>query len=219
MKLVALLAWFDEDPSHLSELVESLGKAQIDHLVAVDGGYRLFPGVEAWSSRDEYAVLEKHCRCWSIDLTLHTPTARWDGNELEKRTLLFRLGHAIAEPYDDWLWVIDADEVVTRADGHREALEQTSLDVATILEYENGTPKRSERRFFRAHPKGIKPYRHHGHYVNGDDDVLWGPRQVEAVRLDVEVFHRPLARTEARNAARLDYYEARKGACVEVDVY
>lgn len=218
MKLTALLSWFDENPQHLGGLVDSLAGAGVDHLVAVDGPYRLYPATTTRSSPLEYVVLTEACDANGIALTVHTPSGAWRGNEVEKRTHLFKFGHALAEPYADWLWVIDGDEVVTRAEGHREALERTVLDVATILEYENGTPKRSERRLFRAHPRGISVSGAHFYYRNGDLDVLWGPRQVEAATLDVEVFHRPLARSDARNAARNDYYEARTGACAEVQI-
>jgi hypothetical protein len=222
MKIVGLLSWFDEDPVHLQELVESLGAhGDVDHLAAVDGPYRLYPPTRARprSSAREYKALRDTCMNNQMGLTVHTAPTAWRGNEVEKRTFMFRLGHAIAEPYDDWLWVIDADEVVVRAAGLRETLEQTDLDVGSLLEAENGTPQRRERRLFRAHPKGISVERAHFYYRNGDGDVLWGPRQVPSVPLDVEVFHRPLARSAERNAARNGYYDSRRDQRAEAEVF
>jgi len=43
VKLVALLTWYDEPSWCLTELVASLAAAGIDHLVAVDGAYMLYP--------------------------------------------------------------------------------------------------------------------------------------------------------------------------------
>jgi hypothetical protein len=40
----------------------------------------------------------------------------WQGNEVEKRSALFALSDTIACP-GDWVWVCDADEVVTDAYG------------------------------------------------------------------------------------------------------
>jgi hypothetical protein len=54
---------------------------------------------------------------------VHVPQDRWLGNETEKRSFLFRLGHALAVPGEDWLVVADADEVWEPAGSLRSELE------------------------------------------------------------------------------------------------
>jgi hypothetical protein len=208
VKLIALLSWFDEDPAHLSELAVSLRDAGVDHLVAVDGRYELYPEHQYMSSLDEYEALGAAWGGMGYALTLHQPSEPFAGNEIEKRNLLFALGHALAEPYEDWFWVIDGDELVAEEASLRQTLEETSMDVLTVLEYGDGHA-RNERRLFRAKPQRITLKNKHSHY-ECDGDVLWGRGEVFSQRSGVEVFHRPHERSAKRNAARNAYYEAVK---------
>lgn len=203
-RLIALLSYYDEQPEHLHSLVTSLHIAGITHLVAVDGAYALYPNGRACSSGWEtlYPATREH----DISLHHHTPLIAWAGNEIEKRTHLFALGHQLAEPGIDWLLVIDADEHITHPhhpyelDGH---------DVLTVTHAEPGVRIARERRWYRAQPTGIRVHGAHSHYETGDGTVLWGSTEVQAGETSMVIEHTPKHRTRARRNGRRDYYEAR----------
>jgi hypothetical protein len=209
------LSWFDEPIGWLTELVASLAP-HIDHLVAVDGAYGLLPGAEARSPTDQAHAITGACAGAGVGVTLHQPNAPWSGNETEKRSSLFALAHAVAAPGDDWLWVIDADEVVSRAVGLRRALMETDCDVAEVL-LGGGEGYQSQRRLFRAHPQGITVTGTHYTYVDGDGLMLWGDGDVvPAEQLwGVRVEHRTAERPGRRHEKRRVYYRRRDDLGIE----
>lgn len=236
MRLIALLSWFDESPVWLAELVASLASAGVDHIVALDGAYGLYRPCEAWSGTEQHDAILHTARGCGLGCTIHVPQRPWDGNEVAKRTALFAYGDLAAEP-GDWLWVADADEVVTSSGDTKRTLEQTSLDVAEVLLWErmdwhsrrpeeeraaveSDLPERSQttiRKLFRA-GLGIRVSGNHYTYVTADGRVLWGMgrAQEEAVSvLEVKIEHRNRWRAQARTSARNAYYERRDIARVE----
>lgn len=226
MRLIACLSWYDENPAWLTELVAGLARAGVDHVVAIDGAYALYPQARGNSGSEQAQVVLASAVGCGMGVTVHLPPHPWVGNEIEKRTALFVLAHAVAEPGADWLWVCDADEVITTAAGLRDQLEATDLDVASVLLCEGICQGEHEwstmpiRKLFRAHPQGIRVERHHARYVTGDDDVLWDASNpiVEAEALqawDVKVRHRPGDREAYRTRKRLAYYQVRQNVQAE----
>lgn len=114
-KIVGALCWYDESPAWLAATVSSLA-GFVDHLVALDGGYQFFPGAaERPSSKiNEAETLMAAAAGAGIGLTLHRPAVPYQDNEVEKRALSLDLAYNIATQ-DDWIFVIDADEVVRYA--------------------------------------------------------------------------------------------------------
>jgi hypothetical protein len=179
MRVVGLLSWFDESPSMLAASVAGMGEAGVDHLVAVDGPYKLYDhdGLPC-SSREQHDTIISVAQQFGMGVTIHVPARAWENNEIEKRTALFAFGAAVATPYEDWFLVVDADEVIVHANGYRAELEQSKLDVCQVTHVGPDRGPTPEGRFFRAHPRGIRVEKAHWHYKNGDGDVLWGPGQV-----------------------------------------
>lgn len=132
LKLIAVLSWYEESPSWLSAVVASAAKV-CDHIVAVDGAYALFPEARASSSAVQGEVILETATHSGIGCTVHRPQRVWAGNEIEKRTFLMQLGCLVGELYEDWMLIIDGDEVLTHhpPDLH-ERLERTEEHVGGI---------------------------------------------------------------------------------------
>lgn len=227
MRLIALLSWFDERSDWLAELVASMATANVDHVVAIDGSYALYPQAKGSSGSEQATIMAAAALGARMGVTVHVPQWPWIGNEVEKRTAMFALGHVVAQAGEDWLWVCDGDEVITQAAGLRDALEDTALDVAEVMLREGVRQGEHEfnhqpiRKLFRAQPSGIRVEGHHARYVTGDDVVLWDAGrpddQVEALSYwDVQVRHRPCEREPYRNAKRNSYYQSRTDLATEV---
>ena len=236
MRLIGLLSLYAERPSWLAASVASYRVAGIDHLVALDGAYALFPGGAARSPGVEADALMEICNAHDVGLTLVRPATTWAGNEVEKRTSLFRHADALAVPNEDWYLNIDADELVTRAlDGWRDALADTPLDCAELLLWER-EDRDSEpcaqvdralrvdplshapiRKLFRAIP-GIRCVGNHYTWVTPDGRQLWGNR-VKVPGLDLteqlHVEHRTQYRGLLRRDASHEYYRLRDAAGIE----
>ena len=208
MKLVALLAWYDERPDWLTATVESLHLLEVDHLVAVDGAYEHFPGGTATSSPNQAAAIATAAARHHVRCEIHHPTARWP-SEVAKRNYLFREGQRVGA---DWYFVVDADELV-ESGGAKAALERTDLDVAAVTLRE-GHVERPLRMFFRAIP-GLRVERNHHTYVTPDGRRLWGGHPCEpALELrQVRVEHR--ARDAERSGRALQYYRRRDELALE----
>jgi hypothetical protein len=237
-RVIGLLSWYDESPSWLAATVASFGKV-IDHLVAVDGPYAAYPhNGRIKSDPEQVEVIQRTCDAMGIGLTIHQPTEAYFGNEVEKRTLAFRLASLAATGTQDWIWVFDADEVLTayphdlrtRLDCiERDAVEVTltsrqGYEAAGDVEQIVSLPTDSRqdlRMIFRALPD-IRVMARHDVYVAGpsDDPVfLWGPTTYpveHAARIgDVEVEHRTHRRAAHRKQASHDYYRTRDALGLE----
>ena len=226
MKLIAVLNWYDEPPWCLVELVASLAAAGADSLVAVDGAYALFPNGRAQSPGEQAQAILAAGQGAGLEVALHVPRDVWWGNEIEKRTFAFDLGHHIADDFEDWLWIVDADERIQEALGLRDALERTGHDVASLMmdEVNDGTREGVVpiRKFFRAQETGIHLENNHFTYVTGDGQLLYEgfqaprPELVECEHLlFVRIDHRG-GRSKLRDHEAQVYYDRRKEAAAEL---
>lgn len=129
MKVLGLLAWYDESPLWLQAAAQGAAKL-CDHVIAADGAYALYPGGRAWSGPEQAQAITEAAYTAGIGCTIHHPAERWAGNQVEKRTLMFQLAAQITTP-DDWLFVFDADDLVTHVPADtRDRLERAEEDVA-----------------------------------------------------------------------------------------
>lgn len=211
MRVVALLSWWHEDPSRLLRCVVPLGRF-CDHIVAFDGAYAATPGAELspMSPGAQADAVVAAAEVAGLGLTLHRPMAPWPGNEVEKRDLMFRAAGLVCEA-GDWLFVVDADEVVRDVPANlREQLDSSGRLVATIeLQQDDGAMH--ARRFFSWSPT-LRVEGRHFTYVTGADTYLWGdsgehelalPAHIAGFRMTHEQSQGP------RRATQLSYYERR----------
>jgi hypothetical protein len=221
MKLVAVLSWYDEPAWALTELVTSLGAAGADSLVAVDGAYALFPEGKAQSPSEQSQAILAAAQGSEMECLLHIPQTVWFGNEIEKRTFALCEAGWLANAGEDWLWIVDGDEVVTEAEGLRNALEVTKHDTADVLmdEVLDGSREGVHpiRKFFRAQESGIFLEHNHFTFWSGDGQLLYEgfqtPREdlaTSEVLNFVRIDHRRGARSEMRNHRAQTYYDRRK---------
>lgn len=218
MRITALLSWYDESPLWLGEMVESLTKAGVSHLCAIDGAYGLYPNAAARSHPVQSAALTKACDEAGITLSLHLPTQPW-ATEMDKRTALFRMGD---ETRADWFLVIDADELLTTVpkDFHQR-LALTDCDSGAVV-FVQPHPQAETTRFpirclFRAIP-GITVAGNHYTYRTPDGTKLWGQGRLPtcAEFPDLHIEHRTHFRQTQRRADALAYYKARDELGIEV---
>ena len=219
MRIIGLVSWFDEQCSWLAELVASMARARVDHVVAVDGAFGLYPEARGASPSEQTQTVLATALGAGMGVTVHVPADPWFGNEVEKRSFLFAAGHLVAEPGVDWLWVCDADEVIETAFGLRARLEASERDVAEVS-LVGGGGQYPIRKLFRAYPDGIRVEGYHARYVDGDGRVLWDytdpQAEVDAENCwDVRVRHRLEGRVAHRVEARADYYALRDELGVE----
>jgi hypothetical protein len=224
VKLVAALSWYSEPVAWLAELVSSLGRVGVDHVVAVDGAYFLYPKGRARSESDQADVIQRTAAGCGMGCTVHVPDQPWIGNEVEKRDFLFRLAAAVTTPFEDWIWVCDGDEVVMQAPDIRQKLKDTGLDVAEALLVASDDPQHEEglfpiRKFFRAQDGPIRVVGNHYTYVAPDGEVLWtysDAVQAEAETFrDVRIWHRVNQRPAYRVLQRANYYARRDQQGIE----
>lgn len=218
MRVVCTLAWFDEDPALLVATVDSMGRAGVDHLIAADGAYRLYPGAKPSSPREQHQAIHDTAKKHGMGVTVHVPQRSWQNNEVEKRNFLMAAAHLIAVPGEDWIFPLDADETIAEANGYRAELAETRRAVCSVLYHEQGCQEVTHRRLFRAHPKGIRVERAHYYNVDGDGNVLWGPAQVPRQLLHMVVLHEPLKRERERDGRQDQYCEARMLDHAEVEM-
>lgn len=227
MKLIALLAFYDEPTTFLTAYVNGLAVAGADELVALDGAYLLYPDGKAWSPVEQRTALLDACRHAGIKLRLHVPPGVWRGGEVAKRAELMHIADDVARA-GDWLLVLDADEhILTAPRELTAALNAQPDDVATLelrrQQLVDGPSDQDmttrERRLMRA-GLGITVVSNHATYITRDHQVLWcagredlqGPaHQVDGLHVVHMTRHRPTARHEARGA----YYNARYSANAE----
>lgn len=235
MKIIALLSWYEESPSWLASLVASL-KGVVDHIVAVDGAYMLFPDARPYSGAEQADAIWLASQAAGIGCSLHHPTEVWRGNEVEKRCFLARAGELVAEPWVDWYLWLDADDFVMKAplDLHAR-LTGSDKDVGEITLYwrddwignsatervarEMELPEMGEtwgRVLMRAIP-GLRVEHAHMIYVaEKDGRKIWlrGRTDVHALEdaesvIDMRIEHRHNWRSASRAALAEQYYELR----------
>lgn len=172
VKVVALLAWFDENPVWLRNLPATLKKQKITHLVALDGRYSRFPSDYDESPLEQVEALQIGCQLHGVEL-LFEQGGPYEGDEVEKRTRLFALAESVTSE-DDWYMVIDADTYIAKPDKQlHDKLANTSCDAAYVRLMQ-GTECQAEdfRAFFRA-KRGLHCDTNHYTYRAGDGTLLW----------------------------------------------
>lgn len=220
MNLHGLLCWYDEPCADLAACVIGLHKAGVDHIIAVDGAYLLYPGGKASSPHHQAATIHQTARELGIATTIHTPRERWIGNEVEKRTRMFAIAHAASDPGDWWI-SMDADMVVTQAPHDlKQQLHETSLEAASCMLTD--PPADNEpcpiaghhpiRLLFKAQP--LHCHIKHCAYRTPDGRYLWEPQtpalQEPAIDIpDLIVEHRDNQRTPQRHQDKATYYQRR----------
>ena len=239
MKVVALISWWEEAPSWLAATVSSAARL-CDHVVAVDGAYSLMPGGTARSEAMQAETVLRTCDAMDIGCTIVRPKDVWFGNEVEKRTFAFAECRNVVTPGEDWIIVLDGDDVLTDVpEDTRMKLELTDRDVAEVNLWERQTwiseetaaaaqkldlPPVSghmQRRIYRAAERidvvgAHFCYRAH---VGSEHRWYWGTSDhglVESLPLPgVRIEHRTRHRDLNRRQAAQDYYERRNAMKIE----
>ncbi len=227
MRLIALLAFYDEPTTFLEAYVDGLAVAGVAELVALDGAYLLYPDAKPWSRVEQRQALTDACRHAGIKLRLHVPPGVWRSGEVAKRTELMRLADTYAKP-GDWLLILDADEHILTAPADLvTALNAQPHDVATLelcrQQSADGPSDQDmttrERRLMRAGLE-ITVVSNHATYITATQKVLWsaGREDLQAPAHTIaglHVVHMTRHRPQARHAARGAYYSARYLANIE----
>lgn len=220
MKVVALLSWYEESPSWLAETVASAAKL-CDHIIAVDGPYADFPGaMNKPASGTEQAETIMHAAAGAgMGCTIHAPRKVWWGNEVQKRSYLMKLGESMTTE-EDWLLVIDADEVLSEVPvDSKKLLADTEYNAAEVMLWERDDLDSNypARRLYRA-LRGIQYTQTHYTITapgpDGTTRVLNGNevmhrKQIEGAAdlWDIRMEHRWKHRTELRRALKNQYYQ------------
>lgn len=238
MSVTAALSWFDESPTWLAATVASCARF-CSRVVAVDGAYELYPDARASSGAEQHEAIVKTAEALGMGVTVHVPGERWRDGEIAKRDFMMRLGSFLSDP-GDWLFVIDADEVVTSApdrDLVEAWLEETEHRVATVTlgervdHYERGNgilPTSGgppfafapARRLMRCDPTLRVEDTHYRYLVTDEEGAsldLWDVKDAEpAERLDaIRVEHRNRYRDPHRAGRAKDYYRVREALRIE----
>ena len=226
MKIVGVLAHYDESPLWLAAAVAGAAKL-CDHIVAVDGAYAFYPGGRPWTGPEQAQAIVETAQACEIGATVHHPADKFEGNQIEKRTLMFNLAQQVASSDEDWIYVFDADDLVTHvAADTRDRLAAAAEDVAVFTlwwtEDMHATPAREQaaqgfaypheaanryfRGLFRALPN-LRVEDAHYHYVaerDGETVHLRGAHDDQLAPFlnltDMRVQHRHPQRTRARLA-------------------
>jgi len=217
MKLVAMMSFWDEKPAWLSTVVSSAAAAGCNHIVCVDGPYALLSLTRSSSGVEQHDAIIRAASVAGIGLTLHVPDSPFVGNEVEKRSLMFRLALEITSE-DDWLLSVDADMPVSKALGLRRRLEHTDLNAAEVTLMDSGS-RQSIRLLFRA-MRGLEVADTHFNYrypIGDSWSYLWGNRPLEpALQLhDITVEHWTDDRDPVRKAEQVKYYDRRDSLGIE----
>lgn len=140
MIVTAMLAWFNEDPEQLRRAVLSAATL-VDRVVAVDGGWDLYPGAAESSPPEQAEAIMAAAAEAGIVAEVH-PGRRWTG-QVEKRHHMLQL----AAEGSDWVMPLDADWII-RGDREtiRAELQDTRCD-AMIVEF--FTPLNNDANLFK----------------------------------------------------------------------
>lgn len=215
MKIVGLLSFYDERPDWLAACVASLSQC-CEHVVALDGAYRLFPQAKGNSGDVQAGAIVATALASGIGVTYSAPPNCWLGNEVEKRNRLLELGKAVSDD-EDWLLVIDADMVVKEvpSDLHH-VLSSSPHDVGVYYiteSFEGGTGRYEHRYLYRARKDLHLERTHFGYHANGSN--LWENGGLPACRTDLVIEHRRHARNPDRLGRQDQYYRNRDATGIE----
>ena len=217
MRLIGILCWYDEQPPWLAGVVASLAKVEVSHLIAVDGAYALYPNGKPYSGPMQHQTIIETAAAVQMGCTIHTPAEPWFGNEVEKRNFAFQLAEQIAEPNEDWYFLVDADHFVSTAIGHTKVLAETDADCGEVRFFERYGGIESGgmlRCIFRAVP-GLRFDTNHFTYRLPDGRNLHDPTEPVAACHMIEVEHRTMNRDRWRKESQQSYYTRRDELRVE----
>lgn len=213
MKLVGLLAWYDEPIPLLEQAVRTAFEVGVDELVALDGRFVQFGEGPATSPAEQADVL----RDLGVDVV--APLQPWP-DEPTKRTALFRLGEQRTDP-TDWYLIVDADTEYRRQKlDLRDVLSKTDrlAGYARFLERGETTTWRCLFRALRSIDVGPNHYT----YRAADGTLLYGLGADEVDALDasdaLEAVHHKDKRPQYRRQAKHDYYRLRDLSGIETGV-
>lgn len=221
MNVIACLAWYDERADWLAECITSLGPL-CRQIVALDGAYSTWPEGQAHSDSAQANAIRRAARASGMGCTIHEPTQPWPGDEVEKRSTLMAVAEAVAQP-GDWLFVVDADELLTIApDDLRARLSASQYDAGDCTlwmrpapgnndgaPYEWHPPGAGLRRLFRA-GLGLRVVGQHTNYRSADGRSISGYNEEAGEDFsDLRIEHRDEPRAPARIAAKHRYYTER----------
>ena len=144
MKLIAILNWYDEPATWLASCVASLARIGVDHLIASDGAYPHYPDAKPRSGMEQAESITRTCDALDIGLTLDRPQFA-ERDEVQKRSYQFALATAAGTKFEDWVFIIDADEVISEsARSVKAELAETDRDVAHAYLWEALDPYAAE---------------------------------------------------------------------------
>lgn len=237
-RVIGLLSWFDESPARLMACVASMARF-CDHVVALDGRYEQYPDDRVRSGTAEYEAIIDAANAAGLGVTLAGATRPWR-DEMEKRTHLFRLGSLEATAFEDWFFILDADEVVAESVQREGVLAQLDevrergLSCARVTLWEKSDPAADEGReaasarfpidhryevaqgrFWRV-LRDMRVVGYHYNYVgedeHGDTLELWGRDGAVTNRPDHDDALRFLVTIENRNRMRSKIRDATRAA-------
>jgi len=223
--VVGLLSWWEEEPTWLIRAVSALTRF-CGHVIVVDGAYENMPGAYDTPRSSGVQADAVVAAANGAGLTLHQPLGPWVGDQVAKRTFMFRLAALITEP-GDWLFVVDADEIVTDVPADLE--EQLARAAAEGYEActvdQTDLPARGiqpSRRFYLADPT-LRVEGAHYRFIAGPPDeprLVRGDERQEPVlpAYPVRGFrfeHLSSQRHPLRRKLQRDYYTRRTALVLE----
>lgn len=218
MRITAALAWYAESSRFLERCVLSL-HGLVDHVVAVDGAWQHFPtGGLLLASASEQRAIRRAAYNISASVEIHAPLGVWD-SQVHKRDMLMRW----AGDRTDWIFVIDADEWISRCDTEtvRAELAAAEVNVAAVEvtnlhqgeELPGYHPQGAlKRRFYRP---GTTVEIVHSGYVYDGRQILTGEPTLDLAG-QLEISHDICNRGHDRNERARGYREARDREGVEM---
>lgn len=224
------MSFYDERPDWLSATIASLTKWGVDHLIALDGAYFLYPEGRHRSSTFQHLAILEAAAAIDIGLTLAWPDTVWTRNETEKRTQLFRHADTISTPGEDWYLIWDADQFALNTTNLKHELAKTTLDAAETTceqpEHTGDITHMRIRNLFRAH-HGITVQGNHYTYLHPDGTTkLWGQARAghphgglapaHDATMAARFEHRTTQRPPRRIEAARNYYQLRDSLAIEL---
>lgn len=233
-RVTGILSFYDEPIELLAACVSGMCRV-VDHVVAIDGSYLLYPNGQPSSDPQQMRIIEEICRGSNVGITTHTQTQRWHGNEVQKRNHALRLAEAVTSP-EGWYLVLDADCVVTYATpmwfetvaAIPEDFGAAMIDVNVVqtipgIELEPDDAYQPVRLMYRALRRMVYGPAHwiiHAPDPETNEPIcFWGPNELEPVEAFdltsyLKIDHR-LERPEYRRVAGRKYYVMREKLGIE----
>lgn len=220
MNVHAVLCWYDEHPRWLAATTTAAAKLA-DTITAIDGAYLRYPQGRPSSGGEQAETIHTTATAAGITCTIHTPATVWYGDEIHKRNHALKLALTNAEPYDDWLLIIDGDEILTYASElTRHDLKHTEHNTAEVTNYTTATNPNdwsgTSRRLFRCFPTMRYTTTHftlEATYEDGDTILLNGrgpaynetPEDALDLTTQIRIEHRHSLRAQHRDQAANTY--------------